>query len=289
MTWLAPRGFVHMALLATLVAGCAAGAGDGEPDDSEEVPAPGGGDDDGGTGGSGDGTCSNEPCDLYDQCGCDAGQACDLDGASLSTGATECRPVHQAGQSQANCSRDEECAAGYGCFGNPGQCRRYCERDGDCGLGHCLIEIVYDAGGGDLQPVPDAMVCTKACKPESSTGSGCPQDPQMACNVSYRDPNGQADSGDEFWYTDCRAAGAGGDGADCSANGDRDCQAGFGCFQVTYSNESGEVVREADECLQICVWEVAGQPGGRACATGTCTEFPDPGVIVGDTEYGACL
>jgi hypothetical protein len=282
MTWRASLGFTQLALLATLVAGCAASAGDEDPPgEGNETAGPDG--EGGGTGGSGR-QCSNVPCDLYDQCGCEAGQACDLDNSSLATGATECRPVTEPGQSQANCSRDDQCAAGYGCFGNPGQCRRFCERDGACGLGHCIIQIVYDAGGGDYQPVPDAMVCTKACKPESSAGSGCPQSPQMACNFSYRDPNGQPDSGDEFWYTDCRPAGTGGDAADCSAGGDRDCRAGFGCFGITYTDDS---VRS--ECRQICVWEVSGQPGARSCATGECRKLAGDGVVVGDTEYGVCL
>ncbi|HLU67158.1 MAG TPA: hypothetical protein VKZ63_12830 [Kofleriaceae bacterium] len=274
--------------MATLVAGCAASAGDGSsqgPIDPGEAGGGngGGGDGGGGTGGSG-AACPGEPCDLYNQCGCSAGEACDLDNSQLATGATECRPIEAGGQSQSNCTRDEQCAAGYGCFGNPGQCRKFCEGDRDCGRGYCMIQIVYDAGGGDWQPVPDATVCTKSCKPESATGSGCPQDPQLGCGFGYRDPNGQPGSGDEFWYTDCRPVGSGGDAADCSANGDADCLPGFGCFPITYTDDS---VR--DECRQICVWAVGGVEGEQACAVGTCHQFGGGGLFIGDTEYGLCF
>ena len=266
-------------LLAIPVAGCGASAGDptGGPDAGKaDDLGSGGGDDDVGGGG----TCDTQPCDLYDQCGCETGMACDLDNAALAEGTTTCRGVTEPGMSTSSCDADEECAGGYGCFGDPGQCRKYCENDGDCGNGHCNIQIVYDAGGGDYQDVPGAKVCTKACKADSAGGSGCPSD--RACDFYWDDPNGDG-GGDDYWYTDCRPNGAGGDAVDCASNGNDDCLAGFGCFVIYYTDGS-----EKDECRQICIWTVAGGEGDRSCAVGTCHELGDPGIVIGDTEYGAC-
>jgi hypothetical protein len=262
-------------LLAGSVAGCSASAGD------PSGPDGGGKEDDpiGGGGGDGDvGTCDKDPCDLYDQCGCESGQACDLDNSALATGGTVCRDITEAGMSTSSCDADEECAAGYGCFGNPGQCRKFCEGDGDCGLGHCIIPIVYDAGGGNYEEVPGADVCTKPCKADAGGGSGCPED--RACDFYWHDDGSDA----TYWYTDCRVGGAGGDAASCAANGNADCQPGFGCYQITYTDDTVK-----DECRQICIWTVGGAEGDRSCATGTCHELGGDGIVVGDTEYGACF
>jgi hypothetical protein len=273
------RGVAFLAFvsLANPVAGCGASAGDphGGPDGGK-ADDPEGGDDDVGGGG----TCDKEPCDLYDQCGCESGQACDLDGEHLAEGATICRGISSPGMSTSTCDGDEECAAGYGCFGDPGQCRKYCEADRDCGSGYCNISVVYDAGGGETQEVPGTRLCTKACKADSAGGSGCPSD--RACDLYWTDPDGEGGDAD-YWYTDCRVTGAGGDAADCAANGNDDCQAGFGCFVITYTDGS-----EKDECRQICTWTVGGAEGDRSCATGTCHQLGD-GIVVGDIEYGACF
>ena len=280
-SWLrAPRGVALLAFftLANPVAGCSASAGDphGGPDGGKA-------DDPGGGGGGGDdtgggATCDTQPCDLYDQCGCESGQACDLDGDHLAEGTTICRGISSPGMSTSSCEGDEECAAGYGCFGDPGQCRKYCQLDGDCGNGHCNIPIEYDAGGGNYQDVPGAKVCTKACKADSAGGSGCPSD--RACDFYWYDDGGPGD----YWYTDCRPPGTGGDAASCSASGNDDCLAGFGCFVITYTDGT-----DKDECRQICIWTVGGAAGDRSCAVGTCHELGGDGIVVGDTEYGACF
>jgi hypothetical protein len=124
------------------------------------------------------------------------------------------------------------------------------------------------------------MLCTKACKAEAPSGSGCPD--QRACDFYWNDPNGAPDSGDEYWYTDCRATGTGGDAASCATNGGADCQAGFGCFSMTYSDETVK-----DECRQICVWSVNGSDGLRRCAAGSCHQV-EGGLVVAGTEYGIC-
>jgi hypothetical protein len=222
----------------------------------------------------GEDSCEAEPCEIDSQCGCAAGEACDLDPDALATAGTVCRAADPDGLSDSRCTGDDECAVGYGCFGSPGQCRKYCTGDGDCGTGLCLIQIVYDAGGGEMEDVPGAVVCSKPCKPESADGSGCPDG--LGCFFYHRD------SGDQPWYTDCRAAGGGRHGADCSAGGDSDCAPGYNCLLISFSDGT-----ERDECRQTCVWMSGGEPGGRDCEGGrTCNQLND--VVVGDNEYGSC-
>jgi hypothetical protein len=226
-------------------------------------------------------TCQADPCELKTQCGCEIGQACDLDPAELPTAGTHCREATPTGQSQAACSTSEECAAGYGCFGAPGQCRKYCAGHNQCGFGHCIINVTY-SDGGQSAPVPDATVCSKACKPESATGSGCPS--TFGCFPYRYDPNGVPDTGDEFWYSDCRTAATTGGrhDASCEAKGDSDCAPGYNCLRISYSDGTS-----ARRCRQTCVWQVGDKVGDRVCSGGrTCAPLND--IIIGDTEYGSC-
>jgi hypothetical protein len=275
-------------LVAGGVAGCKtsigdaptpAGADPGVGDEGGDGPV--GGDDEGGDGVGG--ACAGEPCDLYEQCGCDPGQACDLDGAELATGGTICRAVSSPGQTQSNCSSEDQCAAGYSCLGNPGQCRKVCDEDGDCGAGHCVVRVVFENDQGEFEDVPDARACSKPCTAGVAEGNGCPADPVMGCRVYSYDPDGAADSGDEFDDTDCTAAGTGGDAADCSAGGDDDCLPGFGCYVITYTDDTQQY-----ECRQICVVSIDGVEQTGQCAVGTCNGFADPSTV-GDTEYGVCF
>lgn len=276
--------------MAALVAGCSTSIGDaptpvgGEPPGGE--PGTGGtgggddgGDDDGGTGGA----CVGDPCDLYEQCGCEPGQACDLDGASLANGATKCRDVSTPGQTQSNCDSEDQCAAGYSCLGDPGQCRKVCDEDTDCGDGYCIVQVVFENDQGQFEDVPDANACSKPCNADSADDSGCPGNPAMGCRFYSHDPDGAAGSGDEIDYTDCTAAGAGGDTVDCTAGGDADCATGFGCFVITYTDDT-----EHNECREICAVSIGGIEGAGQCAIGTCHGFTQPAVI-GEVEYGVCF
>jgi hypothetical protein len=280
--------FVVSAGLATSLAGCSSSVGPGSSvgDDDQGGDDQGGdttgdgstGDDTGdGTGGP---TCPNDPCDLYDQCGCGAGEACDLNYDKLSDGATECRTASK-GQADDACSKPEDCASGYGCFGTPGQCRRFCDSDSTCGVGYCSIRVLYDAGGGNWEDVPDATLCTKACKPEAGSQSGCPGG--FSCRYYLQDPDGQPSNGDEYDYSDCSAAGSGGDGASCKTHGDADCKTGFGCYNIVYDDKSVHT-----ECRQICVVSRAGEPVENTCGAGTCHPWSDPKAMIGDVEYGVC-
>src|SRR5262245_19993460 len=92
--------------VATGLAGCKTTIGDGPtpsgagPSGDDGPTGPGLGDD---SGDDGDGVCAGDPCDVYEQCGCQGGEACDLDGSALAEGATKCRGVASPGQTQSNC------------------------------------------------------------------------------------------------------------------------------------------------------------------------------------------
>ncbi len=215
-----------------------------------------------------DPNCPKQPCDLYAQCGCQTGWACDLDGANLATGATQCRAVSTQGTETASCSANEACAIGYTCLGSPGHCYRYCENDAACasnGPGAlCLLQITY--GGGTS--VPGATACTKSCDPTSTAQpSGCPTG--MACRLYVDDPDGNFGSGDERFLTDCdsKPATGGGDGTTCSSSSD--CAAGYSCL--------------GSACTQTCVYGSGTCAGGRIC-----TRYAAPQPVVGGVEYGYC-
>ena len=244
--------------LAAGVAGCATSV--------EGNPTPVGGErGDGVSGGEGNGppvgggNCEDGGCDVYQQCGCAPDQACDLDGSSLATGATECREVASPGQTESNCEAADQCAAGYSCLGDPGQCRKMCDEDADCGSGRCVVQVIFENDAGEYEDVPNALACTKPCVPQSPFDSGCPRDPAMGCRVYTQDPDGTF------------------------GNGDGDCVSGFGCYVITYEDDT-----EFNECRQICVVSIGGVAQTGGCGTGTCNAFNPPSLI-GDVEYGVCF
>ena len=265
-------------LIACLAFACAKGSPAGGDGGAGAVDGAASGD---GGGGVDADTCTAEPCSLLDQCGCGATQVCDLDRDQLASGATDCRDVTAPGTEQANCASSTECAAGYGCLGVADfmQCRRYCGEDGDCGAGaHCIIEVTYTGDGGGQEPVPGAVTCSKSCAIEASSANGCPADPQFGCRLFYEDPDGTAESGDEYFFSDCGRAPASGGGDDVTCTSHASCKSGYGC--VTFGGEK--------RCKQTCVYGVDGAAGPRVCnGTGTCRQFTDTPMI-GTTEYGYC-
>lgn len=237
---------------------------DADPDAPDANPTTGGAD-------ANDGTCPTAPCDLVQQCGCQPGWACDLDGTMVATGGTECRGVNAQGMEASTCSAVEDCAAGYICIGaNPAQCRRYCATDADCTGGGSLCLISITSGGN---PVPGAVTCTKDCDAVATANpTGCPTG--MACHLFVDDPDNSLPtaSGDERFLTDCLTAGAGTDNASCAANGMTDCAPGHDCVNLGGNNV----------CKQTCAY-----PGG-ACAVGACQRYAAPRPIINGQEYGVC-
>ncbi len=247
-----------------LVLACAAACSSGDVTTGPDAGA-GKTDDPRGGGGA---DCPGVPCDLVSQCGCRDSEACDLAPGARTAEDTACRPAGD-GSERSTCETADDCASGFIC--QEGQCWHWCESDDDCAGGHCL-----PAFGG----VVGARTCSKACEPGSATTSGCPDG--FTCRYYLHDPD-DATEGDEFEYADCSAAGEGTHGADCTADGDADCAAGYGCYDISWDDGS-----TTTECRQICVVSVAGAPADNTCAVGSCQEWLDPGAVIGDVEYGTC-
>ena len=130
------RFFLVLALTAPAVAACgddddddsgpdgdadvdADGDGDGDGDGDVDADADGDGDGDA----DGDADCpSDDPCDLYMQCGCEAGQNCTLgpDGKVCAPAAT--------GQQDEPCSDQGLCDVGYVCLQDE-TCAAFCDED----------------------------------------------------------------------------------------------------------------------------------------------------------------
>lgn len=214
-------------------------------------------------------SCSKDPCDIYDQCGCEAPQVCDLDFTTLD-GATSCRDVTSPGTELSACGTfdSEACAGGYICLGGgTSQCRRYCEVDADCsGLGSCLL---MPSSGGN--PIPGVAACTKSCDPISTNPSTCPSG--FGCGVATIN---------NVSVTDCRAANpAGTEEVNCDQdNGGVLCAPGFTCVAISVGGVPDRTV-----CKQTCTY-----PGG-ACTDGAqaCNQLGSGGPQVNGVEYGACL
>jgi hypothetical protein len=206
-------------------------------------------------------TCPTVPCDLVEQCGCAANQACDLDFSDLD--GTACRGIATPGDVNDTCTAINQCDAGFVCVGDgtDNSCKRYCADDADCGSprGQCVIQLVDETS----TPIPGAITCSSNCDPVAATQPLCPTG--WSCDLFTA---GTAE------IVDCRVAGAAGQGAACSAT--VACAASFTCVNDGVS----------DVCGRLC-----RRPAGTECSASpgtTCFGFTDP-FVVGGQEYGVCL
>jgi hypothetical protein len=267
----APSWFASMSValvVACSAAGCMAAVGSANGGDDvgdEDRDVGDDDDDDGGDDDDGDDlTCPAEPCSLYEQCGCDAGEACDLDTTAFSEGRGACRQADASGTADAYCTATTDCAVGYSCLG--GQCRNLCDDEDDCDGNRCNIRVRYTAGGTTAY-VPGVQACAKVCDIADETPDGCPDG--MACRF-MKDAAG--------YYSDCDRATAGGvSGTTCTAGG-IECAPGHGCFTI-----SAGVL----ECREMCAVTINGSPAADSCSTGTCTAL-SAGMQIGTTNYGYC-
>ncbi len=218
-------------------------------------------------------TCPTQPCDLLDQCGCGANQACDLDGNNLETGGTICRAVTASGDELDTCASGSECAAGFVCIGNPGRCRRYCDDNGDCpgDGGLCVINLSYNGN-----PIPGAVTCSTHCDPIANNNNGCPA--TWGCHLYSYDPDGVPGNGDEMYLSDCDAPPANGGGVGSSCSGSGDCLPGNDCVTINGSSS----------CRPTCLCP-GGNCGSGSCpgGSGSCYGY-DPAIVIGGLTYGVC-
>jgi hypothetical protein len=229
---------------------------------SIDAGAGGGGGGDGGGGGGGGGM--------------EAGVAMgDGGGGGMGTGVGNetliCRGVTASGTEGVACNAADptSCAAGYSCGAPPGAatasaCYKFCNDDSQCKApgGWCHAGPLETATGQGFT----AKTCTLSCDPIAQKGCGAGQ----ACNLGISTDRSRL-------YTNCIAAGTGGDQAACSVA--EDCKAGLSCLKVSINGGPQQHM-----CLKGCV--VGTTPTG--CATGeACRAIPPPNSL-GTAQYGWC-
>ena len=215
----------------------------------------------GGSGATGGGSCtppvSGGTCDTFPQCGCAAGQACDV--VAL-TGVTGC-VTEGTVQPYAKCDGSSAfCTAGYACVGTA--CKQFCEQNTDCTSGSCINVV-----DSNQQPIPGMKVCRAGCaleNPGAVCGAG------LGCYANNDTPP----------VTDCAKAGTGTGAGDCSGATEVDptlCKPSYGCvLPDPNSNATGD-------CRKWCrVGFTTDCPGL------TCKGF-NPPFFVDGLEYGVCL
>jgi hypothetical protein len=195
-------------------------------------------------------------CDLVAQTCCGDGETCDL-----LSGVKQCRGAIGSGGYTTECQSSDDCAAGFSCIQvlllGRSECLKWCDGHDDCDGpgGACDLGISFD--GVDI---PGATTCTPQCDPVTS--EGCPAG--WGCHVYQRNDA----SGSE---TICAPAGAGGQGATCSA--EDECAPGFTC------------ITSLAQCLQNCPFA----PLGDECSGGTTCSSYDDHPTIGGVEGVQCL
>jgi hypothetical protein len=210
------------------------------------------------TGSSSGGACtppSGAVCGTDPQCGCPAGEKCDIssDTAICITAGT--------GTVGTLCTSDTVCAAGLTCV--QGVCRPFCTAaqvgtqctwNGEA-LGTCIQ--INDSTG---VAVPQDAVCLLACSP---VPNNCPAG--ESCEIITA-------TATDTSFSDCEAAGSTAIGGTCSLT-ELNCVAGAECVAF----------QTGDFCAQLCRSGVAGD-----CASGATCEVGTPATTVDGVAYGAC-
>jgi hypothetical protein len=191
-------------------------------------------------------------CGVFPQCGCNAGQMCnieDANGKALCSVAGTTPPYGACGP---NDNGDGTCVAGTTCVN--GTCMPFCGGNGDCSNGVC---VGVTSGG---TAIPGMQVCTLNCDPQNpSTASGS----YGACGSGTR----CMPSTDRNTYCESPTKAAG--TQDKACNDDSGCAPGFTCQGAGY-------------CSKYCKVGVSGQ-----CAGTTCYAF-SPKQYAGTIQFGYC-
>jgi len=193
------RASVVAALIGVLAAGCASILGIQDPQESQQSTVDSNG-------------CVHAPCDLPDNCGCQAAETCSW---RSNTGESYCRATAGTAKRGEGCAKDDDCVKGTACVF--GECRTFCVNDGPCSGTRC---------NADFRDAVPELVCADPCTPV--TNDGCPG--SMACLLIQ--------GGDQAF---CLAGDTIALGGDCGANP-------FGCVKgaVCYRGAG------TSTCRQIC-------------------------------------
>jgi hypothetical protein len=218
----------------------------------------GGGNSVGGEGAGSNCLTDPSPCTLVEQCGCDGGDKCTIDGDT-----PEC--VGNGSVNAGELCDVDDCKAGSICVpksgGDPKLCKKFCDSHADCeGAGSfCTIQI---EGSGDETV---ATACTMDCDPLGGNLSGCPA-PNTKCIIRRANPEGTQ------WGTDCVATGDAQVFEAC--NSSEDCGLGLVCT----ANMPGA-------CIALC--DPSAMPDTCPVMT-NCNAFM-PTISIGGVTYGACF
>jgi hypothetical protein len=188
-------------------------------------------------------------CSLVPQCGCGAGQKCEV---PLTNGVTACMA---AGTVAANkpCTAMTDCAAGLTCFA--GLCQPLCNTTADCPTttpaSICGPVQYVPTGSTTAVDIPGMNVCEMQCNPKSP---------------------GKCGSGNGCWFvtpttTSCRSAGTGTTYGDCASD-PLACAPGYVCVSP-------------GDCLKACT-------SSADCALFDTCYWLSSHPTLGTKEYGVC-
>jgi hypothetical protein len=237
------RGALFVAAVLTV----ACGADDGPtPDDAgpdapaADAGATDAGGEDGGPAVDAGPACVSGPCDLVDQSGCAAGEACRFASVDDAPPGPVCAPVGDVAEGEP-CDGPDRCELGTSCIA--GFCRRLCcDGDVDCPVGYpCSVQLL---GPGDV-PTGVGLCALPPCDP--LTQARC--SPPNGCYVDQRGVTIR-----------CVPGGTASRGAACASY--EDCLPGLMCAAVGGRGPA---------CLELC----DDRTGAECEATEKCRSLPD--------------
>lgn len=204
------------------------------------------------TGSAGCTPTSGKTCDTFPQCGCAAGENCNV---ATTAGATKCYPAGTKGTHE-RCSGTGQCDKGLQCVSD--LCVPLCKTDSDCPMSGALCKTAQytPTGGGSPADVPGFDICLAQCDPIN---------PGAACG---------AGSTCYFPYTD--------DTTQCAAAGSS--KSAGGCASDVFACAPGYICIDPGDCYKWCRVGVSTDCTGTG---GTCTGFVTP-QMRGGIEYGVC-
>ena len=193
---------------------------------------------------------SGKTCDIFPQCGCAAGQNCNV---STVAGATKCYTAGTVGTHE-KCTGNGQCDKGLQCVANV--CVPFCKSDADCPMADARCRTAQYDNAGTPTDIPGYDICLAQCDP---------MNPAATCG---------ANTTCFFPYTD--------DTTQCALAGTS--KSTGGCASDTFACAPGYICVNSGDCLKWCRVGFASDCTGTG---GSCTPFTTPPMRSG-IEYGVC-